>query len=467
MEFITNNKGGSKLCFEGFMYTQKTTTGRQIQWQCSNRRAYNCKACLYTSLEKENPHVTKPHSHDPDFKAIEVAKSKAEMKAKAKTSREKPAQILSGQLAEMSEDIRGAVGNLDSLKRNIRNVQRGARPKEPKTLSELTIEDEWAQTATGQQFLIHDSGPGSNQRVIVFASSEGIRHLATKGDWFMDGTFDTAPKLFTQLYIIRAKLGESAVSCAYALLTGKSQGLYEEMLRAICDKAEELGFTLDPEIVHMDFERSVINAVAHTFGPHVTTKGCFYHLTQSSWRKVQELGLSSAYKEDPNIKHFCGMIDGLSFLPEDDVHAGMMYLKDHVPTDLEPLLDYFDATYVSGTYRPIRRPGENGEACTVRFRKIPPVFSPGLWNVHEATLAGGDRTNNHCESWNNSFKQLVGHSHPSVWRLITHLKEDESLMRTLIIQENRGQPPTKRVRKTTKDLQRRLLYLCEARKSGT
>ena len=118
------------------------------------------------------------------------------------------------------------------------------------------------------------------------------------------------------------------------------------------------------------------------------------------------------------------MIDGLSFLPEDDVHAGMMYLKDHVPTDLEPLLDYFDATYVSGTYRPIRRPGENGEACTVRFCKIPPVFSPGLWNVHEATLAGGDRTNNHCESWNNSFKQLVGHSHPSVWRLITHLKED-------------------------------------------
>ena len=109
----------------------------------------------------------------------------------------------------------------------------------------------------------------------------------------MDGTFDTAPKLFTQLYVIRAKLGESAVSCAYALLTGKSQGLYEEM------------------------------------------------------------------------------------------------------RDLEPLLDYFDATYVSGTYRPIRRPGENGEACTVRFRKIPPVFSPGLWNVHEATLAGGDRTNNH------------------------------------------------------------------------
>ena len=37
---------------------------------------------------------------------------------------------------------------------------------------------------------------------------------------------------------------------------------------------------------------------------------------------------------------FCGMIDGLSFLPEDDVHAGMMYLKDNVPAEVEPLLGY-------------------------------------------------------------------------------------------------------------------------------
>ena len=159
-------------------------------------------------------------------------------------------------------------------------MQRGARPKEPKSLSEFTIEEGWAETANGQQLLIHDSGPGSNQRVIVFANSEGIRHLTTKGEWFMDGTFDTAPKLFTQLYIIQAKLGES---CAYALLTGKSQGLYEEMLRAICDKAEDFGFTLDPEVVHMEFDRAVNNAVKHTFWPHVNTKGCFYHLTQSSW----------------------------------------------------------------------------------------------------------------------------------------------------------------------------------------
>ena len=114
----------------------------------------------------------------------------------------------------------------------------------------------------------------------------------------MDGTFNTAPKLFKQLYVIHARFRQSAVTCACALLTGKSQQLYEEILQAISRAAEELGFTMDPEYVHLDFERSVINVVKNTFGSHVNTKGCFYHLTQSTWRKVQDLGLLLLCKED-------------------------------------------------------------------------------------------------------------------------------------------------------------------------
>ena len=76
-------------------------------------------------------------------------------------------------------------------------------------------------------------------------------------------------------------------------MTGKSQELYEEMFQAISRKTEDLGFSLDPEVIHLDFEQSVINAVKATFGPHVQTKVCFYHLTQSTWWKIQELGMSS------------------------------------------------------------------------------------------------------------------------------------------------------------------------------
>ena len=74
-----------------------------------------------------------------------------------------------------------------------------------------------------------------------------------------------------------------------------------------------------------------------------------------------------------------------------------------------------------------------------------------------------DRTNNFCEAWNHGFRSIVGHNHPTVWRLIDCIKEDEAQTRMMLIQEAHGQPPRKRVRRTTKDLQDRLKNLCVAR----
>ena len=85
-------------------------------------------------------------------------------------------------------------------------------------------------------------------------------------------------------------------------------------------------------------------AVTSSFEPQVNVHGCFYHLAQATWRKIQTLGLVQRYREE---KLFCGMIDGLAFLPVDDVAEGMTYLRENTPEGLEPLLDYFDNAYVS------------------------------------------------------------------------------------------------------------------------
>lgn len=50
MEIIKNAKGGEKLCFRGFMYTKKSWDSR-IRWECSQRKAKNCKGALTTSLQ--------------------------------------------------------------------------------------------------------------------------------------------------------------------------------------------------------------------------------------------------------------------------------------------------------------------------------------------------------------------------------------------------------------------------------
>lgn len=88
-----------------------------------------------------------------------------------------------------------------------------------------------------------------------------------------------------------------------------------------------------------------MNTVANKLGLQVIIKTCLYHLTQSTWRKIQSLGLTNRYREDVEIKHFCGMLsDGLAFLPIDRVADGFAFLRNNCPDVLEPLLEYVDAT---------------------------------------------------------------------------------------------------------------------------
>ena len=58
-------------------------------------------------------------------------------------------------------------------------------------------------------------------------------------------------------------------------------------------RCKELQQPVDPDYIVTDFEAPVRQAVQQVFGTHVTHRGCFFHLTQSTWRKVQELGLSA------------------------------------------------------------------------------------------------------------------------------------------------------------------------------
>lgn len=111
----------------------------------------------------------------------------------------------------------------------------------------------------------------------------------------MDGTLSSASMIFKELYVIRAPIGNSTITCVYGLLSGMSQEVYEEFFRAIVKKREESGFRHGPLTVISDFEQVVIRAIESILGSHVTACGCFYHLSQSTWGKVQERRLADLY----------------------------------------------------------------------------------------------------------------------------------------------------------------------------
>ena len=130
---------------------------------------------------------------------------------------------------------------------------------------------------------------------------------------------------------------------------------------AVLNGCSDLGYQPNPTTIVTDFEQAYITAVSTTLGQHVHIQGCFYHLTQSTWRKIQELGLITRYRSEEDVKLLCAMLDGLAFLPTSDVSAGFDYLREYTPESLQALTDYFRSTYVSGTYRRIRQPaGQDG-----------------------------------------------------------------------------------------------------------
>ena len=214
-----------------------------------------------------------------------------------------------------------------------------------------------------------------------------------------------------------------------------------------------------------------MNAVRTTLGSHVAVQGCFFHLCQSNWRKIQELGLVQAYRNKPDVRQFCEMIDALAFLPESrhlrrhavPAAARAVGCREWPAARADHLLWHY--TYVSGAVRRVQRPANSASIPSLVIRRLPPLFPPTVWNVHVPTINGTDRTNNLCEAWNRGFSATVNHHHPSLWCVIDALQQDAAAVTTVLLQNARGQPPAKRVQRSSVRLQQQQLQsiCCDGR----
>ncbi|CAF4246280.1 unnamed protein product, partial [Rotaria magnacalcarata] len=70
----------------------------------------------------------------------------------------------------------------------------------PTSLDSITIPESMSFTHTNEQFLFCNST--TLHKVIAFASETGLKILSENHHWNADGTFRTAPALFSQAYYI-------------------------------------------------------------------------------------------------------------------------------------------------------------------------------------------------------------------------------------------------------------------------
>jgi hypothetical protein len=80
MEIIPRNGGGSKLCYQWYMYT-KHATRKTNQWlKCVQRSSTGCRGNFSTTLQNEIPVPGQPHNHAPSDTSIKYSKARNAMK---------------------------------------------------------------------------------------------------------------------------------------------------------------------------------------------------------------------------------------------------------------------------------------------------------------------------------------------------------------------------------------------------
>lgn len=60
----------------------------------------------------------------------------------------------------------------------------------------------------------------------------------------------------------------------------------------------------------------------------------------------------------------------------------------------------------------------------------------------------------------------MNHHHPSLWCVIDALQQDAAAVTTVLLQNARGQPPAKRVQRSSVRLQQQLQSICCDRRDG-
>ena len=256
-----------------------------IRWECSERKSQQCEAKLTTKKDDNSITSQTPHSHAGNPAKIAVLKQKLNLKRKiqesAITGCSKQAAI-SESLSNLTPSERLHFGRTDSLKRNLNRIAAKGRPADPASLEKLEIVHPFNKTKDGRNFLIDDN-TNTSTRIIVWGSDICIAHLAESDVWMMDGTFKITPPMFYQLYVIRAPLEDTSVSCVYAIMTGKSYEAYRQLLTIVMEKCTDIsGRDPYPSKIVIDFEAAMIKAVTDVFGYNGLVQACFFHLTKST-----------------------------------------------------------------------------------------------------------------------------------------------------------------------------------------
>ncbi|CAF1356593.1 unnamed protein product [Adineta ricciae] len=427
ISFITSNKKKRLLVVNGYIYNLNKSTAKVNYWVCEEKM---CWTGIHLNLNDEFvKHTANSHTHLAIPERREIRQLMTKVKERVTKETTAIGQIYNEELSRTNLS-RGALANAHTARvanSGLNRTRRQITPTLPLSMN-FDIPSIYKETSNGERFLLADRIQRVNgeigQRMVLYATDEQLRLLFDCSHILMDGTFDSCPPHFDQIYSIHGIRNGQNFLCVLALLTGRFAAIYKDLFMILTQHANRLGLHFSPSQITTDFEPAMISAVADEF-PNARHIGCYYHFVQSIHRQVQSLGLSNLYRDDINIRSNARKLMALPLVPLNKIERAFEEVVQTAPDPRCTLIRYFRGYWMT-------------------------KMKISMWHVSDLNI----RTNNMVEGWNHRFNRCVAKYHPNVWHTLDCFKREEVLFEQQVLKMLTGEE--KKRDKKTINLQARI-----------
>ena len=374
-------------------------------WRCTEK---SCKARVTTTLALTVVRADTDHDHEGKSVQTHLLRQACKEKAKSNIS-DRPRTIILTEAAQMNHTDAITLPDINSVRRSIWMQRRKMYPKLPTNLLESL--DAVAQITSKETTLIEVD---EESKIVGIFDTNAIRKTNYCQNLFSDGTFKSCPKFFRQIYSVLTFINGSYVPLSFFLLPNQKEATYYKMFQQFRKVYESVtGTAMENKTLHLDFEKAAHNG-ANQAMPGTKIRGCFFHLKQSWWRSIQELGLSCQYKDPKSeVGEFLKSTFGLPLLNMEEVAESFAFdvIENSPEGDaITEYLDYLTRTYITSS------------------SKFPPCLWAGIDSEEK-------RTTNGCEAFHKHINSLFYAPHPSIFELFEKL-EEITLESTFKLQSN-------------------------------
>lgn len=462
-QFVKSKRGRDLLLDPfNFLYSKDKllNEGKRCYWRCINKSTSLkpfCPGSALTDVSSGMILATKKHNHPADPVLVGVKQKEQKILALAHSNpRQTTDSIVSIWIKETSssaEQSKLPTKNSFTRKVNRHKATVKMHPPVPKSFSELeNLPFKFSQTFDGERFLLANYTNDVGERSLIFCSSFGLQVLSKAKTWSSDGTFQTVPEPFYQLYSIMGEIDGKSYPAAFCLLPNKKSISYRSAFAEI-RKALEAGKTdtfIPPDELLIDFESNVVKEAKAELGIK-SVKGCFVHLRRNFWKKLGNVQhLQGFYCKDSTFYIFINALVALAFVPCDEIrdfHQELLEQRlprvhEHIQEEgddpdsmiesLDQFLDYFEKFYLGKFNRSMlsqKYPNatwETGRNPKTGFTAA--RFPPEMWSQYDAVTNGRQSTTNRNEAFHSYLKKSIPQN-GSLWTVIDLLADVEAKAR--------------------------------------